>query len=49
LCPLELKIGVLPIYVLQNWKKLKKIRAKSEILDFNKCHDPVVDSIELSC
>jgi hypothetical protein len=33
-CPIELKIGVLPIYVIQNQKKYQKIRAKSAKFGF---------------
>jgi hypothetical protein len=32
-CPIELKIGMLPIYVIKNLKNIKK-RAKMKNLDF---------------
>jgi hypothetical protein len=45
-CPIELKIGMLPILVIQNQKNKIKNRIKSQKLDFYWRLSPAVSSIE---
>jgi hypothetical protein len=47
-CPIEPKIGMLPILVIQNHKKYQTNKKKVQNFDFYQWPNPVVSSIDLS-